>query len=425
MAVDLTHVELIWGKRHANPTWREYTGVPAETWHAAVVPDDLARCTHALTDALRLGVPARCEARLRASTGEPRWFRIVFSPAGDGDWYACAYDLDGRAAAGRARRWVATLAHELRAPLSSLLLWTRVLRDPDLCAEQRVQALQAIHDGALAQLRLVDDLVQLSRSANGRLHLDARCIELAPIVRAAVEAASLAGAARRIAVTADLGTRPCWAFADAQRVRQILDNVLLNALRFCHDGGTIAAKMQSSDEVTRVIVRDDGDGIPGELLPHIFEPFVGSAGSLGLGLAIARELAVLHGGSLDAHSAGLGHGAVFTLELPLAVGDDADRVEVRAPANLDGIRLLVIDDDAHVRAALAILLARAGASEVAVTAVADATAVLARVQPAAVICDPATPRDDIAANVPVIALRRPIDLDLLIQAIRGALHNPE
>lgn len=310
-------IELIWGSHHDSPAWRGYTGLPETRWHEAVVPEDLAHCTHALGDALRLGSPAGCDARLRSSSGEDRWFRIVFSPAPADRWFACAHGLDDRLVAARSRRWIATVAHELRAPLTAMLLWERVLRDPSAGSDRHAQALQAIRDSAAMQARIVEDLVLLSRSASGRLRVEPRRVDLAAIVRAAVAAAELDAGPRGVTITAELDAS-CTVHGDPLRLRQIIDNVLANSLKFGREGGTVAVTVRSADDHARVSVRDDGEGIPAELLPHVFEPFAGVPGSLGLGLAIAHELAELQGGSLAAESAGAGHGATFTLFVPLA-----------------------------------------------------------------------------------------------------------
>ncbi len=309
--------ELIWGTRHANAGWHESTGVPVDRWHDAVVPEDLARCTTALADARRLGYPIGCEARLRLASGEGRRFRVVFAPAPGDAWFACAHDVE------TPRRWLAVVSHELRAPLATLLLWEHVLRDPAADAERRAQALEAIHACAMAQSRIVEDLVELARSSSGTLHIETRRVELAPVVEAAVTAAALTGACRRIAVIGEIESGPFPVHADIQRLRQILDNVLANSLKFSCEGGTVKVTVRSADRDVEVAVRDDGDGIAADLLPHVFTPFIGTSEGLGLGLAIAHELAVLHGGTLAARSDGPGYGATFVLTLPIAAGEDA------------------------------------------------------------------------------------------------------
>lgn len=212
--------------------------------------------------------------------------------------------------------WVAVVAHELRAPLATMLLWERVLRDP-AAGEKHAQALQAIRESIAAQYRIVEDLVLLSRAGCGRLDIEPGRVALGPLVAAAAASAMLAAEPRRITVTAKIGDDACTVRGDAQRIRQIVDNVLANSLKFCRDGGTVSVVVRSDDGRVHVEIADDGDGIAPERLPHIFEPFAGSPGSLGLGLAIARALAVLHAGALHARSDGSGRGATFTLELPL------------------------------------------------------------------------------------------------------------
>jgi hypothetical protein len=427
---------LVWGgplsggPNYCNRAWRAYTGNSAEssshrTWQDAIHAGDLPRCMQALSELTRLG-RAEVEARMRRADGAYRWHRLRFViEAAEPRWFGTATDIDhahaeaehaeclareraARGAAEQASRhkdqFLASLSHELRTPLTTMLLWEQVLRDETATAALRAQALEAIHQSALAQSRMVGDLLDVSRAINGKLRVDLRPLDIKRVLREALEAIAPAALAKQI--TLDRRGPPVVAEVqgDDTRLRQVLDNLLANAVKFTEPGGRITVAVACQDRSIAIDITDTGRGIAPELLPRVFEPFSqlddslprGDSG-LGLGLAIAKQLVALHGGELTAASAGPGHGATFTVKLPLA----ADRERAGSPSieharrpMLDRLRVLVVDDDQRVRDALALLLERAGAVVETAESAAAARERVALRAPEALVCDIAMPGED-------------------------------
>jgi CheY-like chemotaxis protein len=300
-------------------------------------------------------------------------------------------------------RFLAAVSHELRAPLTTLLLWERVLRDETAAPEMRAQALDAIHHSALAQSRLVGDLLDVSRAISGKLHVDLRRCDIEAVLADAVGAARLAADAKSVALSYRADGASIEVDGDAGRLRQVLDNLLSNAVKFTPAGGRVDVSLQLSRTALEISIADTGRGISSERIPQLFKPFSPAQdplsraeGGLGLGLTIARELVVLHGGTLVASSPGPGRGAVFTLTLPATRARrhvTTPPLGTRAPA-LSGVKLLVVDDDPRVRQALALLLARAGAVVMLAEDTVAARRQLAAEHPDVILCDIAMPRED-------------------------------
>jgi PAS domain S-box-containing protein len=234
-------------------------------------------------------------------------------------------DLLQRAeAANRSKdEFLAVLSHELRTPLNAILGWSELLttREPEPALVRR--GLEAILRNVKAQTRLIEDLLDISRIVSGKMRLDVRGLELAPIVEAAVEGIRPAAAAKRIGV--QLALAPAGAVVgDADRLQQVVWNLLSNAVKFTPEGGHVRVTLARAESRAEIVVSDDGTGIPEAFLPHVFERFRQAdsssrrtVGGLGLGLAIARELVELHGGTLEARSAGTDRGATFVISLPV------------------------------------------------------------------------------------------------------------
>ena len=219
--------------------------------------------------------------------------------------------------------FLTNVSHELGTPLSAILMWTRLSADGRLDAKESVEALQKIGRSATAQLRLVDDLLDASRMLSGKLRIHACECQLEPAVRAAVEVIRPALEPRglRLEVALDPVAGPV--LADAGRIQQVVSNLLGNAVKFTPPGGSIRITLERVGDDVQIRVRDTGQGISREFLPHVFERFrqADSAqsrlhGGLGLGLAICHQLVELHGGTLTAESDGAGKGAVFTVRFP-------------------------------------------------------------------------------------------------------------
>jgi signal transduction histidine kinase len=226
-------------------------------------------------------------------------------------------------AASRAKdEFLSLLSHELRTPLASVLGWAAVLRS-DVSGERTAQAVEAIERCGRAQARLIDDLLDVSRMVSGRMHLELRPVDLAAVLRSALDTARPAAAARSIRIEADLP--PSLELpGDAERLEQMAGNLLSNAVKFTPPGGHIELRLEQRDGLAHLAVSDDGRGISPEFLPFVFERFqqadhahTRSTRGLGLGLTIVRHLAELHGGSAAVQSDGEGKGATFSVTLPL------------------------------------------------------------------------------------------------------------
>ena len=286
--------------------------------------------------------------------------------------------------------FLANVSHELRTPLSAILLWSKMLlraaegerRAGD---EQLYEGLDAIERSARAQQTLIDDLLDTTRIAAGKLRLELQTVELAPLMRNAIDSARPTAQAKSITVETDVGKRLGRVVVDPDRIQQVVWNLLNNAVKFTPAGGTITVSAKRLDGEVELRVVDTGRGISKEFLPQMFRRFEqateaaegGVKSGLGLGLPICRQLVELHGGSIDAESDGLGKGATFTVLLPLPKLKQAGATADETPADharLDGARILLVEDTPDVREALAAVLRNAGAI---VAVVEDATAALA------------------------------------------------
>lgn len=218
--------------------------------------------------------------------------------------------------------FLAVVSHELRTPLTSMLGWVHLLRGGSLPEARRGKALETIERNARAQARLVEDLLDVSRIMEGKLRLELEHVDLADVVRAAVETVTPAAEAREIGLDIQLDSQTP-VRGDPNRLQQVVWNLVSNAIKFTPTGGRVSVRTESTGDLVRVSVRDNGQGISTDFLPYVFERFrqadTGStrkSGGLGLGLAIVRHLIEMHGGSVRAESEGLGQGATFVVELP-------------------------------------------------------------------------------------------------------------
>jgi PAS domain S-box-containing protein len=220
--------------------------------------------------------------------------------------------------------FLATVSHELRTPLAAILLWTKMLRAGELEEARWHEALDSILRSAEAQRQLVDDLLDVSRMTSGKLRLDLHETDPALVVQAAVDAIRVTAEAKGVAVGVTLDPGTGLVRADPERLQQVLWNLLSNAVKFTGACGRVDVNIRQQGKEVEITVRDTGRGIDPAFIPHVFERFSQAdasstrrQGGLGLGLAISRLLIELHGGSIESHSAGLGHGATFTVHLPV------------------------------------------------------------------------------------------------------------
>ena len=302
-------------------------------------------------------------------------------------------------------RFLAVLSHELRSPLQSMLGWVRMLRSGHLSTANTDRALDVIERNTALQARLIEDLLDVSRITAGVLQLDLAPMLVASAVQTVIENLRPAANAMRIRLVLSIedGVGPIQ--GDVARVQQIVGNLVSNAMKFTPSGGRIEVRIARRGSEVEVQVSDTGAGISPDQLPQIFAPFgteprKRSHGGLGLGLGIARHLAELHGGALNAASAGLGHGATFTVTLPLTVerpaADEApDRAAASGPAEgLAGRHVLVVEDDADVREVITVMLEGSGGVVTAAATVAAALSALECVRPDILLSDLSLPGRD-------------------------------
>jgi len=278
--------------------------------------------------------------------------------------------------------FLSTLSHELRTPLTAIIGWSKLLIDGEVEPDKRPKALETIARNARSQGQLIDDLLEVSRIVTGKLRLEFNPCDLRPVIEAVVE--SFRPTAEAKAVRLDLWLEPDVAliYGDVDRLRQVIWNLLSNAVKFTPRNGSVQVKLQRTESHVVIAVSDSGEGIKLDFLPHIFERFSQADGSttrehggLGLGLAIVRHLVELHGGTVRAESPGQGLGSTFIVSLPLieASGtqvqatkfqDDEPAAAPRRIAHspsLDGLRLLVVDDDLDFRDLVTVMLGHYGA----------------------------------------------------------------
>ena len=322
--------------------------------------------------------------------------------------------------------FLAVLSHELRTPMSAILGWLHLLKTGRLTSEQERAAVESVHSSAKVQARLINDLLDTSLIVTGKMELEVLPVELNDALEAAVESARLAASTKGVEIVAAFERGEWSMLGNAERVQQIFTNLLSNAIKFSPRGKRIEVSLKRAEAaVARVDVVDEGEGIAPEMLPHIFERFRQADsssrrrhGGLGLGLAIVRSLVELHGGRVEVSSAGPGKGARFCVHLPLVPASGA-RVAASPeefPAlGLEGLRILVVDDDESNLQMIANVLRLQDASCMAASGHAAALAICERWRPDALILDLGMPEMDgyellprlralLDAEVPAIAL---------------------
>ncbi len=302
--------------------------------------------------------------------------------------------------------FLATVSHELRTPLNAIVGWSALLHG-DRLGDQvfLAKGLDVIRRNARAQAKIIDDVLDVSRIVSGKLRIEPRPVDLAAIVREAADVVRPSADAKR--VTLDIATdgAPSPQLGDPERLRQVAWNLLSNAVKFSDAGGTVTATVRARDEDIELEVEDTGRGIALEFLPHVFERFrqadsssTRSFGGLGLGLAIARHIVELHGGTISAASPGAGRGATFTVTLPLHT-EPAERPASRPSvppvfASLAGRLVLVVDDDDDARELIAMVLEGVGAEVKTAGSVDEALRIAGEAEPALVLSDIAMPGQD-------------------------------
>jgi signal transduction histidine kinase len=217
--------------------------------------------------------------------------------------------------------FLATLSHELRTPMTSIIGWVQFLRSGECSSEELAEALHMIETSAQLQKRLIDDMLDVSRIVLGKFQVDLRPTHLAEVVEAAVTTARPDATERGVRLTTEIERSDDLVAADAGRLQQVIGNILSNAIKFTPSGRQVDLRLSSNDGKMQISVTDQGEGIDPAFLPHVFERLrqadAGKRSGLGLGLAIARHIVDLHHGEIQAESEGIGKGARFTVTLPL------------------------------------------------------------------------------------------------------------
>ena len=320
-----------------------------------------------------------------------------------------------RAAAEESNRlkdeFLATVSHELRTPLTAILGWARMLETGGLDEATAARAIETIRRNAKSQSQIIDDILDVSRIITGNLYLDLHPVDLAPIIEAAINVVRPTAEAKGISVEPEPNSQPTMVPGDSNRLQQVVWNLLSNGIKFTPAGGQVRISINHSDSHVEIKVSDNGQGISPEFLPFVFDRFrqadsttTRRHGGLGLGLAIVRHLVEIHGGTVLAESPGPDRGATFTVRLP-AIGSrtsrDVSEVQRKlecmnseyVPA-LNGLQVLVVDDDSDTLEMIAAALAKARAKVTTALSVDEAMARIKESTPDAIVSDIAMPGHD-------------------------------
>lgn len=303
--------------------------------------------------------------------------------------------------------FLATVSHELRTPLQAILGWARLLLDSEADPARLRQGLATIERNAKVQAQLVDDILDASKLVSGHMHLDWESVEMGALVRGVVEGFRSAAATRGVTLAADVPSDAIVVGGDGGRLRQIAWNVISNSMKFTPPGGRIDVVLRSEDGHAVLRVTDTGVGIAPDFLPYVFDRFrqadsstTRAHGGLGLGLALVSHLVEMHGGTVEAHSAGAGAGAVFTIRLRLQAREEADvsapvaARDTRVPPRLAGVRVLVVEDEADTLDLLSAALGHSGAKVDPAGSAQEALDALRRQRPDVLVCDIGMPGED-------------------------------
>lgn len=311
--------------------------------------------------------------------------------------------------------FLATVSHELRTPLTSIIGWAHLLSSGALDREAAVRAIETIERNAKSQAQIIDDILDVSRIITGKLHFTAEAIELAEVVEQAINAVRPAAEAKQIQLETIFGEQPAPVSGDANRLQQVVWNLLANAVKFTPAGGRVQARLERTSSHVEITISDTGEGIAPEFLPYVFDRFrqadastTRQHGGLGLGLSIVRHLVELHGGTVQVESLGEGLGASFKVRLPLLGGRTATPPATTARLHpitgsttqsgnqpqLAGLHVLVVEDEADTRAMIQAILEDRGARVTAVESASEALQAIERQKPDVMVSDIGMPLMD-------------------------------
>jgi signal transduction histidine kinase len=298
--------------------------------------------------------------------------------------------------------FLATLSHELRTPLTPVVGWIKLLRSGTLDEKSVAQALDAIERNAWLQSRLIDDLLDTSRIATGKLHFEPKPTDLNVVVKAAVDTMRAAAAVRNIEVSMSLSPSSLVVMGEPVRLQQIAWNLVSNAIKFTDPGGKVSITTGVEGTEAHLVVVDTGAGIDSEFLPHVFDRFRQADGStsrrhggLGLGLAIADALTKMHGGRLEAQSGGTGQGSCFTFRLELTQnGKIAPEAEAGKVPSLNGLDVLIVEDSEDTLKLLSMIFEREGAQVTTASSAPEALHQAVMKRPNLIVSDIGMPETD-------------------------------
>ena len=426
-----------------NQRWYDYTGTTFESmqgwgWRSVHDPEMVDDVIGRWQAALNAGVPFEMEFPILGADGRFRWHLTQAMPLKDQSgqivrWFGTNTDVDSsrrlreerallldreqraRQAAELASRakddFLATASHELRTPLNAILGWARMLNMGALQPADFARAVDSIERNARAQVRLIDDILDGSRIITGKLQLEVSPLDMTQVVQAALDAVRAAADAKRIVMTADLDPAAARLIGDAERLQQVVWNLVNNAIKFTPKDGAVQVVLRRTGADVQLSVSDNGIGITGEFLPYVFDRFRQAEGStrrqyggLGLGLALVRHLVEAHGGSVAVASDGPGEGATFTVTLPVqavvvAAGQPpVSHLRVPAfvprPVSLAGATMLVVDDEEDARDLVATVLRGQGAEVLTANSAAAALELIGSRAFAAMVSDIGMPLSD-------------------------------
>lgn len=425
-----------------NQKWSDYTGLSLEEslgsgWLAVLHPDDVNSATDVWLNAVSSGTLYENEYRFKRSADNSyRWQLARGLPLKDDQghvvkWFGTCTDIHeqkqiqqeraqlleleqvARAKAEAANRikdeFIAVLSHELRTPLNAILGWSQLLQNRRLNQAKISEAVATIERNAKLQVQLIEDLLDISRILQGKLTLKIRNLKLESIILPALETIRLAAETKSIQISTVFQPHVGQIMGDSTRLQQVVWNLLSNAVKFTPKGGKIEVRLEQADGYAQVKVSDTGKGISADFLPYVFDYFrqadsssTRKVGGLGLGLAIVRNIIEMHGGTVQAQSAGEGEGATFTFKLPL--------IQIESPGMTDqenhfssldvsslpltGIQILVVDDDADSRDFVVFVLEQSGAEVIAVSSAFEALETLTQVKLDVLVSDISMPEMD-------------------------------
>ena len=301
--------------------------------------------------------------------------------------------------------FLATVSHELRTPLTAILGWSRLLEGGTLDDSVAKQAIETIGRNAKAQAQIVDDILDVSRIITGNLYIDLHPLEVVPVVENAINVVRQTADAKGIKIETYFNAQRAVISGDGNRLQQVVWNLLSNAVKFTESGGRVCVKVTQAGGAVEISVSDTGQGINKEFMPYIFDRFrqadsttTRQHGGLGLGLAIARHLVEIHGGSIRAESPGVGRGATVTIRLPLmeaaVSATNLNQKTVRAPQLLSGLNVLLVDDDSDTLKLMETALKRRQANVTAVSSAGEAIQAISKRRPDVLVSDIAMPDED-------------------------------